>query len=281
MTICRSLLAIVVASVSFSVSQATAQQPIAVPLDQGFKVRVPAFPSGEERTRQPDLWMLDVDLKPMRMRYLNLTDPVTGEVSRQQVWYLVYRVFNRPIRAAEEEGSLTPENILDTPYTRPLFQPETTLITYDDPAGEIPLQTIPGDVSPEAVELLRSIEQRREGTKIDGDVEAIQGLPEATADSKPIYGLAIYKNVDAETDFFKVIFRGLTNAYDVRDDGDGKRIWRKVLVQKFRRPGDRYDPNQTEFDFGGNPEWIYVPAEPITDPDIIAASEENAAVASE
>lgn len=243
-------------------------------LDQGFKVRVPAFPTGEERTRQPGLWMLDVELKPMRLRYLDLTDPQTGEVSKQQVWYLVYRVYNKPFRAADTAGSVDPVNTLDTPYTRPMFEPELTLVTYDNPADQIPEQTIVGDIRPEAVNGLRPIEERTADITLNGAISAIRPLPEPTDDGAPIYGVAVFRDVDPETDFFKVIFRGFTNAYEIREDSQGKRVWRKVLVQKFKRPGDRFDPNQREFDFDGEPEWMYVPDTLVDDVDIIAANDE-------
>lgn len=265
-------------SLAFSAT-VEAQSQITVPMDQGFEMRVPAFPTGEERLRQPDLWMLDVDLKPMRLRTVQLTDAKSGEAATEQVWYLVYRVFNRPIRAAEVTGSVDPVNTLDTPYTRPLFQPQVTLITYDSPADQIPLQTIRSAVSPQAVQQLRRIEQRFQGVTINGPVATIQPLPEPAEDVKPLYAIAMFRGVDPETDFFKVIFRGLTNAYEIRDDADGKRVWRKVLVQKFKRPGDRFDPSQVEFDFDGDPVWEYVPAEQVENADIIAASEDNAAAA--
>ena len=277
------LLASLLLAFAVSASAAHAQAGATVPLDQGFKVRVPAFPSGAERTRQPGVWMLDIDLKPMRMRFLELTDPKTGEVSKQQVWYLVYRVFNRPIRSAGIAASVDPVNELDTPYTRPQFEPELTMVTYENPNDQIPDQTIVGEIVPEAINKLRRIEERRSGIKLNGAIQAMRPLPEASDDAQPIYGVAIFRGVDPDTDFFKVVLRGFTNAYELRDDDQGKRMWRKVLVQKFKRPGDRFDPTQDEFAFDGDPEWMYIPAELITDPDIIAANDDlkTAAPASE
>lgn len=265
----------------FAADQAAAQSGLATPLDQGFKVRVPAFPSGAERTRQSELWMLDVELKPMRMRYLEIEDAKTGQTKREQVWYLIYRVFNRPIRGADVSGSVDPVNALDTPYTRPMFAPELTLVTYDDPADEIPSQTIVGDIVPQAIDALRPIEERQASIKLNGPISALRPLPEAADDAAPIYGVAIFRNVDPDTDFFKVIFRGFTNVYEIRDDANGKRIWRKVLVQRFKRPGDRFDPNQREFDFAGDAKWIYIPDSAISNADIIAANDEQKASAVE
>ena len=272
----RNLLALAVLTLGASLfgGSAWAQSPLSGQLDQGFKVRVPAFPTGAERTRQPGLWMLDVDLKKMRMRYLELEDPKTGEVSKQQVWYLVYRIHNRPIRGATVTASVDPVNELDTPLTRPLFIPEITMITYEDPTDEIPDQTIVGDIVPMAVNKLRPIEERLPSINLNGAIQAVQPLPEASEDSQPLYGVAIFRNVNPETDFFKVIFRGFTNAYELRESDGENRVWRKVLVQRFKRPGDRFDPNQDEFDFVGNPQWLYVPDDVVNDVDVIAAKDD-------
>lgn len=269
-----SLILAAAAVLTFLSSGDASAQSVNAPLDQGFKVRVPAFPTGAERTRQPGLWMLDIDMKLMRMEELNLQDPQTGEVSKQQVWYLIYRVFNRPFRSADTSGAVDPVNTLDTPYTRPMFEPELTLVTYDSPADEIPNQTIVGDILPEVIEKLRPIEERRSSTRLNGAISAIRPLPEPADDAEPIYGVAIFRNVDPETDFFKVIFRGFTNAYEIRDDSEGKRVWRKIVVQKFKRPGDRFDPNKREFAFDGDAEWMYMPDSVVTNPDIIAANDE-------
>jgi hypothetical protein len=55
-----------------------------------------------------------------------------------------------------------------------------------------------------------------------------------------------------------VILDGFTNGYEKRTNANGQdELWRKVLVQKFARPGDRFDPNQAEFGFSGKPTWEY------------------------
>ena len=242
------------------------------PVVYGFEVAAPAFPSGVERARQPDLWMLDVEFKPMRMRYVDVTDPKTGQTKREQVWYLVYRVYNRPIRGAEIKSDTVPINELDEPLTRPLFMPRLTLITYDRPGQEIPQQTIQDDLSKQIVSQLAKIENRRD-VQVKGSLDLLGELPPAADGVKPVYGIAVFRGVDPDADFFKVVMRGFTNVYKIQDEGDGKRVYRKALVQRFSRRGDRYDPSQIEFEFIGDPEWTYLPAEKVQDDDVIAASE--------
>ena len=71
---------------------------------------------------------------------------------------------------------------------------------------------------------------------------------------------------DPDTDFFRVVVRGFSNAYERRPGPDGEMVtWRKTLVQRFLRRGDRYDPNQIEFEHNGPPEWVYLPDPPAAD----------------
>ena len=263
----QSSTALLLAAAIFGGDAASAQQAAPV---YGFEVSAPAFPTGIERQRQPDLWMLDVEFKPMRMRYVDVTNPVTGRKERKQIWYLVYRAYNRPIRGAGTTDDTQPVNDLDTPLTRPLFQPRLTVVTYDERGNEIPNQTVKDQPWPEAVQQLSPVENRRD-VKIVGSVDLIQELPEASDEAKPLYGVAVFPEVDPETDYFKVILSGFTNAYELRAEEDGTRVWRKALVQRFTRRGDRYDPNQVEFEFDGDPEWVYLPGETIENKDVVDA----------
>ena len=88
---------------------ATAQL-IRAPLDTGFartssiamsvdemlgsqKVR----PAGEAilGPGYPDLWIAEVQYKPVRYRRMQITDPETGERKTELIWYMVYRVIPR------------------------------------------------------------------------------------------------------------------------------------------------------------------------------------------
>ncbi|MCA9081129.1 MAG: hypothetical protein KDA58_11270, partial [Planctomycetaceae bacterium] len=46
--------------------------------DRGFEQKVEAYGTIEEVVRQPDLWIMEVQLKPMRMVYLDVRNPQTG-----------------------------------------------------------------------------------------------------------------------------------------------------------------------------------------------------------
>jgi hypothetical protein len=140
-------------------------------------------------------------------------------------------------------------------------------VTYDDPATEIPNQTYMDQVLPEAVVAINKVESHRPDDVLLSDtVSIIQPVPEATAEGAEneewMYGVATWRNVDPETDFFSVILSGFSNGYEIREGPGGEPVrWRKVLVQKFSRRGDRFDPTQIEFRFEGPGRWTYQPEE--------------------
>jgi hypothetical protein len=232
---------------------------------RGFVRVIPILATGEERNRQRDLWVLEVHLKQMRMIAVDVTNPVTKEKKQELVWYLVYKMVNRPISGQQDTTDTRPVNELDPVPQKPKFIPEFTLITYDNPKTEIPDQVYMDEVLPEAVAAINKIEARRPSDPLLKDtVSVIRDLPEPAAEDDEnadwIYGVATWRNVDPETDFFKVIISGVSNGYELRSGPGGEDLlWRKVLIQKFTRLGDRYDPSQIEFNFDGDPLWDYQP----------------------
>ncbi len=250
-----------------------ATRPAAAQRARGFDQVVKIYATGEERNRQNDLWVLEVHMKPMRMQWVDITDPETGEASRELVWYLVYKAINRPIATQEDVTDSTPVNTLDPVLQPPKFLPEFTLITYDDPATEIPDQTYMDQVIPQAVVQVNKVEAHRPDDVVLSDtVSIIQPVPTATAEGAEgeswMYGVATWRSVDPETDYFSVILSGFSNGYEIREGPGGEPMrWRKVLVQKFSRRGDRFDPTQVEFRFEGPGRWTYQPEEtPATQP---------------
>lgn len=228
-------------------------------LTRGFDQIAPAQAFGEELNRQRDLWVMEVQFKPMRMVVVNITDPKTGETAPEQIWYLAYRTVNRPVTVRVADDT-EPVNTLDPLPGPRMFLPKFTLITYDDPNTEIPSQITVDEVLPEAVEAIRRIER----APLQDSVSVVQNLPEPVPHDQVevpwVYGIATWRGIDPETDFFKIVLHGFSNGYETRGD----QTWRKVLVQRFSRPGDRFDPNQTEFFFTGKPQWTYLPTGPAT-----------------
>ena len=241
-----------VAVMAISVTAAPAQ------LTRGFDIVVPAAPSGPELTHQPNLWVLETHLKPLRMIQVELTDPETGKKERQPVWYLVYKVINRPLDR-RDGGDRTPVNETDPEPGPPLFAPEFTLVAQD--AGN---RTIYQDeILPEA----HAAVERRERMELKNSVQIVSPIPEETAPGsrpeKALYGVATWRGIDPEADFYSVYLSGFSSGYTHGEGPDGaETVLRKTILVEFWRPGDEFNPNEREFRLRGEPRWMYRVDEP-------------------
>lgn len=239
--------------------------PVQAQVSRGFDQQLAAVANGDEIQRQPDLWVFEISFKPMRMIWVDTTDPKTGEVSRDQIWYLAYRTINRSIAARADDTNTTPVNELDPLPGKNLFIPEFMLMTFDQPGSDIPSLVQLDEVIPQAVAQVNEIERRRTTEPLFlNSVDIVQPLPDPVpVDAENpdwIYGVATWMNVDPETDFFSITMRGFSNGYEVRQGPGGEPvIWRKSIVQRFTRRGDRFEPSQREFEFDGPPQWVYLP----------------------
>lgn len=241
--------------------------PCQAQLTRGFDQVAEVYTTGDERNRQNDLWVMEVQIKRVRMITVPITDPVTGETRNEQIWYLVYRAANRPIGSQQDDSDTVPVNTLDPILEPAKFIPEFTLMVYDDPAEQISDQDqIYVDVIlPEAVAAINRVEARRTSDPLLKDsVSVIQNVPEPADAGDPeeqwIYGVATWRGVDPDTDYFKIILSGFSNGYEIIPGPDGEDVfWRKVLVQEVTRLGDRFDPHLWEFKYPDPAEWIYRP----------------------
>jgi hypothetical protein len=50
---------------------------------------------------------------------------------------------------------------------------------------------------------------------------------------------------------------GFSNGYQLIDVDGKKEVVRKTLMQKYWRPGDRFDEREKEIRQDGDPQWIY------------------------
>lgn len=239
-------------------------------LPRGFAKDVPAHASGEERNRQTDLRVMEVQFKPMRMIWAEITNPETGVKERKEVWYLLYRAIARPAAGRQDETDTRPVNVVDAAPQPTMFMPEFVLTVFDDPEFNRPESSHLDQVLPEAVEAIRAVEQRPaymfEKRKIENSLSIVQPFPDPIAPEAPaeeqdwVYGVATWSDIDPETDYLQVTLRGFTNAFEMRPAPDGSlQPWRKIISQQFSRRGDRFDPNQKEFEFIGEPHWEYQP----------------------
>ena len=107
--------------------------------------------------------------------------------------------------------------------------------------------------------------ERREfgGRKLLTSVQMPKVELAADADGPGVWGVAMWLDVDPETDFFSVYVTGLTNANRWQEPaqgfragdpaGTGRSFARKALQLNFWRPGDQYGENEREIRFGVPP----------------------------
>jgi len=170
---------------------------------------------------------------------------------------------------------------VDPRRSDPIVVPEFIITTDDNTGSHIYRDQVNLEV--EAAVLRREFQRNRQfaGARpvpdLQNSVEVVESVPdvldspgnEDDALSSARYGVAVWRNLDPRTDFFTLTVSGLSNAFRIRTSEEGgTTLERKVVVQKFRRPGDEFLQNETEFRFEGDPVWEYQADEqaPVPDP---------------
>ncbi|MDB4786915.1 hypothetical protein OAG29_03025 [Planctomycetaceae bacterium] len=252
--VCLLMLAVVMGAFVSNAQQAFAQK---YDFNQGFDVIAPAIASGAELNDQTNLFVMELQFRPMGLVTVPITDPKTGKVSRQLVWYQVYRTRNVTLDSPVDDTDTAPVNPKD-PIPRPYLIPEFFLIADAKDTVEV----YADQVIPEAVSAI----EQREKLKLKNSVEIIQRIPDAVAegdDPKWIYGVATWIGIDPNTDYFKLFAEGFSNGYQIAKIEDESIVLRKTVELKYWRPGD--DFQQGDEEIRRNPEdpkpgWLYRPS---------------------
>ncbi len=223
----------------------------------------------------PALWIAEVQIKSVRYVRMQVTDPKTGDVSRELVWYMVYRVIpRRPSDLAGDKSeelvrklndpTLEPANSEDPVRAQPMLMPKFVLQTTD--VGSESTYTDEVNLQIQESVLGREFRQDAAGLKLLNSVQALQEVPAPVGidDENPLenalYGVAIWRNVDPDTDYFKITMTGFSNAYRISTNEAGEQVVEeKAIVQKFGRPGDRFLQDEAEFRVIDDPQWTYLP----------------------
>lgn len=209
----------------------------------------------------PDLWIAEVQFKPVRYRRMQVTDPRTGAVSQELVWYMVYRVIPRDFTELAGESrddlisklsdtNLDPQNSKDPVQRYSLQIPRFVLRTDDSDtpqeyADEVNLQI--------QKEVLEREFRRSENLKLMNSVQAISEVVDpVSVDAidqlgQALYGVAIWRHVDPTTDYFTVTMTGFCNAYRISQVDGETMVEHKVIEQRFGRPGDEFSQHEQEF----------------------------------
>ena len=225
-----------------------AQQPLPV------ERRIAPVATADERIRQPDLWVMEVFIKPLRLIKAPVADPKTGEVTERLVWYLCYRAINRPVEVKAAPNALPASDQALAKKTL-VFVPEFLLVTDDNAQQKRYIDR----VMPSAQEAIN----KRERLKYKNSVEVVGAVPPVVPEGKSagehqILGVATWRGIDPSADRFKVYLTGFSNGYEVKPGAAGQEVvLRKTLALEYWRPGDEFEQSEQEIRFVGEPEWIY------------------------
>ena len=110
---------------------------------------------------------------------------------------------------------------------------------------------------------VKAIEKRDDpARKLLNSVEMSEHpIPLSTTDEdRSVWGVATWEFVDPKMDFFSIYVKGLSDAYRFTDPpggykpgdppGSGRVLAQKTLQLNFWRPGDEYDPHESEIYYG-------------------------------
>ncbi|MEQ9406729.1 MAG: hypothetical protein RIK87_03345 [Fuerstiella sp.] len=258
-------------------SSRTQAQLIRAPLDTGF-VRTSSIAmtvdemlgSNKRRTPDepilgpgyPDLTIAEVQYKPVRYRRMEVTDPATGQVRLELVWYMVYRVIPRDCTELAgdsrddlirklSDANVLPQNTIDEPTRFPLQIPRFVLRTEDAGIQQEYVDEVNLEIQRNV--LRREFRNRAAGLRLLNSVQTTTEVVDSVSVDAPdqlekaMYGVAVWRDVDPTTDYLTVTMTGFSNAYRIRQEGGETIVEHKVIEQRFGRPGDEFNQQEDEF----------------------------------
>ncbi len=180
------------------------------------------------------VWVLDFKFKDPRLIKVNV--PARGQ---KVCWYLWYQVVN------------------NSPQAHTLI-PDFELVTHDR-------NTVHHDqILPQVQDAIRQLEDPTDYLKIKNSVTiAAEPIPPSRKEAEPrtVTGVAIWDDVDPESNYYSIFVSGLSNGWAVTDDpekpGVKSIVRRKTLQLNFKRLGDRYLQKSEEIHFVPPAQWIY------------------------
>jgi hypothetical protein len=200
-------------------------------------------------TFRHEVWGLEFSFKPARLIEVDLPTPA-GEMERKVVWYLVYKV--RYVGSDLHPKVETPDGTQEIPSDPAemkregvRFLPRFTIVSKERNLS------IDAQILPAARDAIAARE--RVGKKLHDHIDISRlFIDEANLEAdNSVWGVATWTDVDPRLDFFAIDVRGLTNAYKIRIDSDGKKNFdRKTLRIYFWRPGDALDVAQDKILLG-------------------------------
>jgi len=188
---------------------------------------------GQINTPTSKLWVFDFRFKDPRL--IKVAVPGRGQ---RLCFYLWYHVINNT----------------GDPRT---FIPDFELVTQDTN------RDYHDQVLPRVQDEIRRLEDPTDYYKIKNSVTiAAEPIPPSrpNAAPRPVTGVAIWDDVDPDSNHFAIFVSGLSNGWSITDPvpPDTKPVVRRKTLQlNFRRTGDRYLEGSNDIRFVPPAQWIY------------------------
>ncbi len=196
-------------------------------------------------TFRHEVWSLEFSFKPVRLIEVDLPLP-SGETERKVCWYMVYSVRypGKDMAPVVDQESDIPSRPGRIRFESVRFLPRFQLVSKERNFSQDP-QILP--VAKAAIEA-----KERVGRPLLDHVEISKyDIPVSDDKNQALWGVVIWTNVDPRVDFFAVDVRGLSNAFKVRVDSEGKTQFdRKTLRIYHWRAGDAIDEGKDRIRLG-------------------------------
>ncbi len=185
-----------------------------------------------------EVWGLEFAFKPARL--IEIDVPIgNGKFKKKVVWYLVYKVRYTgedlsPNVEAEVPGA--PEKIQ---FESVRFLPRFSLLSKERNIS------MDAQILPTALDAIAAKERIGKPLHDHVEIGKFEIAASTPEEDKSVWGVATWTDVDPRLDFFAIDVRGLTNAFKIRIDSEGKKNFdRKTLRIYFWRPGDAIDESK-------------------------------------
>ncbi|MCY2982960.1 MAG: hypothetical protein NTY15_04905 [Planctomycetota bacterium] len=185
-----------------------------------------------------EVWGLEFSFKPVRLIEVDVPKD-NGKFQKKVVWYMVYNV-----RYKGEDLSPNVAADVPTPPDKVTFESVRFISRFALLSKEQKLN-LDAQILPTAVDAIAAKERIGKPLHDHIEIGKIDIKASTLVEDNSVWGVATWTDVDPRVDFFAVDVRGLTNAYKIRIDEEGKKNFdRKTLRIYHWRPGDSIDESK-------------------------------------
>jgi len=193
-------------------------------------------------TFRHSVWGLEFAFKPARLIEVGIPQ-ASGQMQRKVVWYLLYKVRYTGNdlfpKLTETSDSEVPESPDQGKFESVRFLPRFSIVSKERNLS------LDAQILPTALDAIAAKERIGRPLLDQIDITKVDVRLSTPEEDNSVWGVATWTDVDPRLDFFAIDVRGLTNAFKIRLDTDGKKNFdRKTLRIYFWRPGDSIDESK-------------------------------------